>query len=419
MAVSWALRSVATTIEALLILLFFGTAAIAEPPKEIAIIGGPKSHGIGEHDFPDGVALLREFLDSAPNLQEVRVITFPNGWPANPVALDCASTLVFYFDGIEAHPLLDPVHRAQVERLVKRGVGLVALHQALTLPVRDKTVDLPHWLGGARYGMFDRTEELVEFTPARHPISNGVSSFALYDEFYPTIHLLPSGTKRISILTGKLHPQYRDGKLLVIDKAETHTVAWAFERKDGGRAFAFTGLHYLASLDNPSLRTLLLNAILWTAKIEIPKTGVVTSTPSDAAQKLITREKATAIGPKKTVEAAVITRVTDDRVIEYPWGHIVWYVSRELRNSDTMTVGEAVIKPGQENPRHFHPNCDEVLHVLKGHILSTLGDQTADLKEGDTVSIPAGTRHSAKNIGADDAVLSMSFSSADREVVGE
>jgi quercetin dioxygenase-like cupin family protein len=84
-----------------------------------------------------------------------------------------------------------------------------------------------------------------------------------------------------------------------------------------------------------------------------------------------------------------------------------------------MTVGEAVIKPGQENPRHFHPNCDEVLHVIRGHILQTVGDKSVEMNEGDTVSIPAGIRHNAKNIGTEDAVLAISFSSATRQTIGE
>ena len=41
------------------------------------------------------------------------------------------------------------------------------------------------------------------------------------------------------------------------------------------------------------------------------------------------------------------------------------------------------------------------------------------MSEGDTVSIPAGVRHNARNIGTEDAVLAISFSSAYREAIGE
>lgn len=121
----------------------------------------------------------------------------------------------------------------------------------------------------------------------------------------------------------------------------------------------------------------------------------------------------------KTITEAVVTRPADNKVVPQPWGELTWYVSRELKNSDTMTVGQAVIKPGQQNPRHYHPNCDEVLHVLKGRVLHSMNDKTVEMGAGDTVSIPMGVKHNAKNIGTEDAVLAISFSSADRQVVGE
>ena len=387
--------------------------------KKIVLIGGPKSHGVGEHDFPGGVNILKELLDRSLNAGSMQVVGFPDGWPKDESALEGASTIVLYFDGVQggddSNPLLNPAHREQFEKLMRRGVGVVALHQASTVPADDTTIRLPRWLGGARYGMVDRSTELVFFKPAAHPISNGVGPFMLNDEFYPTIRFVKNGKKSTPILVGKIHPQVRSGKPLVIDKAETRAVAWAFEREDGGRAFTFTGLHYLTGLDNPSLRTLLLNAIVWTAKKDVPKEGVRTAAAEDAAAKLVHQEMA----PTRTIKDAIVSRSTDNTVIEYPWGHLTWYVSRELNNSDTMTVGEAVIKPGQENPRHFHPNCDEVLHILKGHILHIMGDKSVEMHEGDTVSIPAGIRHNAKNIGTENAVLAISFSSADRQTVGE
>ncbi len=45
-------------------------------------------------------------------------------------------------------------------------------------------------------------------------------------------------------------------------------------RADGGRGFACTGPHFHASFGNDDLRRLVLNAILWTANIEVPQGGV-------------------------------------------------------------------------------------------------------------------------------------------------
>jgi oxalate decarboxylase/phosphoglucose isomerase-like protein (cupin superfamily) len=413
------------TLSVFLALVFIcGVAWGVEPTKEIVLIGGSKIHGgVGQHDSPNCVAVLKELLDASPEAHDVRISAYPDGWPSEASALDGASTIVFCFDGLESHPLLNVAYRAQFEKLMKGGAGVVALHQSSTVPPDDKTIDLERWLGGARYGMFDRTDEPVLFEPAVHPIGNGVGEFLLPDEFYPTIRFLEDGKKVTPILTGKLHPQFRDDKPIVIDKAEVRMVAWAFERDDGGRAFTFTGLHYLAGLDNPALRKLTLNAIFWTAKIEVPKDGVKTSAPADAAQKFVNQEQEaeleTANRPKKAVNGAIVAPAVNNQLIQYPWGHLTWYVSRELKNSDTMTVGEAVIKPGQQNPRHFHPNCDEVLHVVKGHIVQTMGDKSVEMNEGDTVNIPAGIHHNTKNIGTEDAVLAISYSSATRKVVGE
>jgi quercetin dioxygenase-like cupin family protein len=84
-----------------------------------------------------------------------------------------------------------------------------------------------------------------------------------------------------------------------------------------------------------------------------------------------------------------------------------------------MTIGRCYIDPGKANPRHYHPNCDEVLHVLHGTIEHSAGDELVTMGPGDTISIPAGILHNARNIGADQAVFVIAFSSADRQVVGE
>ena len=56
---------------------------------------------------------------------------------------------------------------------------------------------------------------------------------------------------------------------------------------------------------------------------------------------------------------------------------------------------------------------------LQGHIMHIMNDVTVDMRAGDVVSIPRGVMHNARNIGTEDAILMVSFSSADRLVVGE
>src|SRR5256885_7167668 len=50
-------------------------------------------------------------------------------------------------------------------------------------------------------------------------------------------------------------------------------MAWAFERADGGRSFGFTGGHVHNNWANEDYRRLMVNAILWSAKIDVPAEG--------------------------------------------------------------------------------------------------------------------------------------------------
>ena len=62
----------------------------------------------------------------------------------------------------------------------------------------------------------------------------------------------------------------------VLDRKEPQHVAWAVERADGGRGFGFTGGHWHWNWGHPMQRKLVLNAIAWTAKVEVPAAGIET-----------------------------------------------------------------------------------------------------------------------------------------------
>jgi len=102
-------------------------------------------------------------------------------------------------------------------------------------------------------------------------------------------------------------------------------------------------------------------------------------------------------------------------LIDQPWGKLTWLASGELGNSTTMTFGHVIIPAGLINPRHRHPNCDEILHLLSGHLEHSLGDKKFLLNPGDTISIPAGQWHNAHALDGKDAEMVICFSSADRE----
>lgn len=261
-------------------------AAAGDKPLRIVLIGGANSEGPGRHEYAAGIRLLERALATAPDApRRLEVKSYPDGWPQDAHAFDGAATVLWYFDGADKHPLLDAQRRRQFEQVVARGVGLVALHQSSTQPQDRTALDLAPWLGAAREGLYDRTTEYIDaqIADAAHPLTNGVGAFAYRDEFYPTFHRFDGGKPITPIVHATLHVQYRAGAAVVEDLPEDTPLAWSFERADGGRSFTYTGAHFLAALDQTPLRTLLLNAILWTAHAEVPASGLRSSLPAETA----------------------------------------------------------------------------------------------------------------------------------------
>jgi quercetin dioxygenase-like cupin family protein len=165
-------------------------------------------------------------------------------------------------------------------------------------------------------------------------------------------------------------------------------------------------------LDQPQVRTVLLNAILWTAKRDVPAAGAT----SNAVR---SRSFGGGARDPSTSTQKVVLPYTEALIEPQTWGKLEWFASRALGNSASITTGVATISVGKANPLHRHPNCDEVLHVIQGHIMHRVGDQEYEMRAGDTVTIPEGTLHNARNIGTEDAILSIAFSTPDRISIGE
>ena len=104
---------------------------------------------------------------------------------------------------------------------------------------------------------------------------------------------------------------------------------------------------------------------------------------------------------------------------DFEWGQLNWFVNQEIGNSRNLTLGKCLIKPGHENPRHHHPNCEEILQLTDGKILHSVGDKQIEMNPGDTIVIPPNVVHNARNIGKTDAVMTIIFSTANRLTEGE
>jgi quercetin dioxygenase-like cupin family protein len=102
------------------------------------------------------------------------------------------------------------------------------------------------------------------------------------------------------------------------------------------------------------------------------------------------------------------------------WGQLTWYASNKQGNTKELTLGRCILYSNMSNPYHYHPNCDEILTVMQGKIAHTWKDgKEIEMTEGDTITIPSGMKHQARNIGEGNAVLTIVFTSADRQTIGE
>jgi len=243
--------------------------------KKVVFLAGGASHGQGEHAWPDGARLLKHCLDTSPNVKGLRTEVHLQGWPKDPSTLDDADVIVLLSDGGGGHPFFnDKTRTERIDRLMGRGIGLVCIHYAVEPPKQGEE-PLLRWIGGFyKPGYSTNPINDVQITPATpdHPIAGGLKRFAMRDEVYYRIWFGKSeGTgDAVPIATIKLAAE-----------PKPQVVAWAVQRKDGGRGFGFTGCHFHKLWGLEGFRGLVLNAVVWAAKIDVPKEGVQSTVPAE------------------------------------------------------------------------------------------------------------------------------------------
>ncbi len=274
--------------------LLWGAISCGAAEKKIVFIAGRPSHGPGEHEHRAGCLLLSSCLKSVPGVTSV---VYSNGWPQDPRVLADAATIVIYSDGGEGHPALVEDHLQQLDRLMKKGVGLACIHYA-TEPTKEKgEKEFLDWIGGAfevNWSVNPHWDADFKKLP-EHPVARGVEPFSVRDEWY--FHLrFRDGMKGVTSLLSAVPDQSttnrkdgphegNDAMREAVRRQEPQTVAWVCTRPDGGRGFGFTGAHFHKNWGNDNFRKLVLNAIVWTAKVEVPNHGVESKITGDELQK--------------------------------------------------------------------------------------------------------------------------------------
>ena len=105
-----------------------------------------------------------------------------------------------------------------------------------------------------------------------------------------------------------------------------------------------------------------------------------------------------------TQATAIVRRVGEgvfNRAFDLPRTLII--LPEEVGGSFSQWVEE--VPAGGGPPMHVHHRERELFRVLAGRFRFWCQDEVVDLKEGDTVLVPSGARHTFKNNGASEGKL--------------
>ena len=269
-------------------LTFCSSAAAAD--KKIVLVAGTPSHGPGEHEHRAGCLLLKKCLDRAGGISS---IVYSNGWPKDPHAFDGADAILIYSDGGNGHPAIQQDHLKVLGDLMNKGVGLGCVHYAVELPKDKGGPEFLKWIGGyfeAYWSVNPHWDADFKQLP-NHPITRGVKPFKIRDEWYYHMRF-PEDMKNVTPILVAVPPDSTRGKegetsshggnpAVQARKGMPETMMWATERPDGGRGFGITGAHFHKNWGDENFRKVVLNALLWIAKAEVPANGVECAITAD------------------------------------------------------------------------------------------------------------------------------------------
>lgn len=238
----------------------------ATPPLRVFIHAGLKTHAEGQHDYPQFLADWSKLLMNRNAIVDGG-LHFPSA-----TELGNADVVVMYKGDAGYLSMED---RANLDAYVRRGGGLVSIHDALCGPDPG---DFASLVGGAKkHGEVNYTLEAeVDYTivDTAHPIMQGMTNFKLTDEaFYsmtwaksPDIHVL--ATSPIAATASAQRAGHA---------GEVVPQVWTYEKQiapalpgaatgQSFRAFVWMQGHNYSNFAHPQVQGMLLRGIAWAGK---------------------------------------------------------------------------------------------------------------------------------------------------------
>lgn len=283
-------------------------AAPASGTARILIVVGPSNHPPGTHEVAASGRLLQHCLERMSNVPGVKV-DLVSEWPRDPAVRARASSVVLLGDTFPAMRMPEPTRNmADLAAMMARGCGIALIHYSTGLKAEDvgETGDHPllSWAGGyfatrnQHHQSVAKVFTSVTISPSTpsHPVSRGWRAFTMPEEpYYNNYFGGPGNALRPGVLafaTSMLPPE----------APRREIVAWGIDRPDGGRGFAIVMPHFYKNWADEDLRRLILNGVVWTARLDVPAGGVQTKKPDlDAfgAESIEPKPREKAKGAKK------------------------------------------------------------------------------------------------------------------------
>jgi hypothetical protein len=286
-------------VSLLFIVSLLGVLTMHAADRKLVMIAGPVSHPPLMHEFRAGSILLEKRLKDVPGLTTVLVT---NGWPTKSVdgkqvddnsVFGGADAIFIYSDGGGKHLAVQNDRLEVLRGLMEKGVSLGLAHYAVEVMPDKGGAEWKEWIGGHYEHEFSCNPIWSpEFTDLPvHPITRGVKPFSTKDEWYFNMRFREDRLSMNDILVAKPSDAVRDGPYVYpkgpyphiqAAKGRPETMMWTVERADGGRGFGFTGGHFHLNWQNDDQRRLMLNALVWLAKLPVPDGGIDSEPVSDA-----------------------------------------------------------------------------------------------------------------------------------------